>query len=675
MKNYLFIVLLISGPLFGQMPFSVKISAMEGADGLAMIPDKGYVWAGVQGACISLIRVSSDGEVLWTKSVCPAVPGQDISFGSLHIAPNPDGSGSFFVLFRKGAFVSAPDNYLIMLHLDAQGNILWETALPPQKRYGPFSTGSQLLVQPDGKIWAAHGMGFTDAFPDYNQALVYQVDPNGTTVMRRLFLTEDQAVINGLVAGLAETIIGYGALGFAINDGFLLHLDAFGNPLQASRFPGFYFLKDGGAFSNGDLAFMGKFGNRFAFTRIHPDGTPVWAFELPDSIKLVNLRVSSDDHLVLALRKGNQRYWLAKVDGESVEMKWSNQVEDCTFYKTTALSAGQNGSVCVAQTNYSGDLLSRLFSVGDSGEPGLSCPFWPVELPALKAISLNPLPLNFTSSDFQNPIDEQIFTTSPATLVISSCCPSVLPSAIFDLPDYLCAGSTLQLQTTDGACLDDWNWTLQGSNQTQFNQAHIQAVWDFPGHYLIRLEAYHGTCSSVYEDTLSVVEIPDLTLFSSRDTFICPDKPFSIQAGLSGYEEWIWQDGQEGSNRVWDPPQEGIWTLTGKNPDCQITDSLEIKFADCGPAQVFAPNVFTPNDDGINDAWEVYTQSGVFPLYCRVYDRWGNLCYASAEGMPAQWNGFTGRTAAPSGVYVWTFRYRTYTGAEEQRSGDLLLLR
>lgn len=55
---------------------------------------------------------------------------------------------------------------------------------------------------------------------------------------------------------------------------------------------------------------------------------------------------------------------------------------------------------------------------------------------------------------------------------------------------------------------------------------------------------------------------------------------------------------------------------------------------------VFIPNAFSPNGDGLNDAFKMTTTAAVELNYFRVYDRWGNRVWAASDYRPA-WDGKT----------------------------------
>lgn len=71
-----------------------------------------------------------------------------------------------------------------------------------------------------------------------------------------------------------------------------------------------------------------------------------------------------------------------------------------------------------------------------------------------------------------------------------------------------------------------------------------------------------------------------------------------------------------------------------------------------GEAIISIPNVFTPNNDGSNDLFEI-TWMGLTSLDCEIYDRWGVLIY-HWNGLNGNWNGKTDSgKSATDGVYYY----------------------
>ena len=82
------------------------------------------------------------------------------------------------------------------------------------------------------------------------------------------------------------------------------------------------------------------------------------------------------------------------------------------------------------------------------------------------------------------------------------------------------------------------------------------------------------------------------------------------------------------------------------------TDSVEVK----GVPPFKVPNVFTPNNDGYNDEFEILGEYlSKFQLF--VVNRWGETLFET-NNINDRWDGtFMGRPCH-EGVYFWIIRYQ-----------------
>lgn len=97
--------------------------------------------------------------------------------------------------------------------------------------------------------------------------------------------------------------------------------------------------------------------------------------------------------------------------------------------------------------------------------------------------------------------------------------------------------------------------------------------------------------------------------------------------------------------------------------------------------QVFIPNVFSPNDDGENDQFELFTNSlyDVNVLEYKIFDRWGELVWRrenfTIHTSDDWWDGYFRGQPATQGVYVYLVHLQYNNGVEEVRAGDVCLIR
>lgn len=121
------------------------------------------------------------------------------------------------------------------------------------------------------------------------------------------------------------------------------------------------------------------------------------------------------------------------------------------------------------------------------------------------------------------------------------------------------------------------------------------------------------------------------------------------------------------------------YTFSGVSADgCTGVDSVQIlvlPFRD-----VFVPNAFSPNDDGVNDLLVVFGGKEVLKIRTfRVFSRWGELMYEGRDDEPndesAGWDGqFKGRPMG-QGLYAWTAEIEFIDGVVAVYEGEVTLLR
>lgn len=89
----------------------------------------------------------------------------------------------------------------------------------------------------------------------------------------------------------------------------------------------------------------------------------------------------------------------------------------------------------------------------------------------------------------------------------------------------------------------------------------------------------------------------------------------------------------------------------------------------------FAPNVFTPNGDGLNDQFlPTGILIGVTEYRLRVWTRWGELIFTS-DNPKVGWDGsFNGRES-PGGGYLWDAQFLDVNGDDMAFKGGVVLVR
>lgn len=128
-------------------------------------------------------------------------------------------------------------------------------------------------------------------------------------------------------------------------------------------------------------------------------------------------------------------------------------------------------------------------------------------------------------------------------------------------------------------------------------------------------------------------------------------------------------------NPVAQPLQSTRFKLTATNETgCMAVDSIQ--FSVTKIAHFYAPNAFSPNDDGTNDLFQLFTGKGIENIMeVQLFDRWGNLLFITKNAKNITWDGTFKGKMMPQGVYVWTAIVAYIDGSVERFSGDVLLIR
>jgi len=90
---------------------------------------------------------------------------------------------------------------------------------------------------------------------------------------------------------------------------------------------------------------------------------------------------------------------------------------------------------------------------------------------------------------------------------------------------------------------------------------------------------------------------------------------------------------------------------------------------------IYIPNIFTPNGDGINDGFTLFSDAGVTIDALMIFDRWGNKMYETRNIPPNDpevgWDGRFRGQLVNNGVYVYSFSVTLPDGTKEIIHGDI----
>jgi gliding motility-associated-like protein len=107
---------------------------------------------------------------------------------------------------------------------------------------------------------------------------------------------------------------------------------------------------------------------------------------------------------------------------------------------------------------------------------------------------------------------------------------------------------------------------------------------------------------------------------------------------------------------------------------CTNQDSVQVNVIVRVP-DLEIPNIFTPNNDGINDCFGVKFWGSVSQYELNIYNRWGQKVYGT-NNLQSCWNGIFQNKIAPLGTYVYYIKaYDECTQKHFIKKGTVVLVR
>jgi len=198
-------------------------------------------------------------------------------------------------------------------------------------------------------------------------------------------------------------------------------------------------------------------------------------------------------------------------------------------------------------------------------------------------------------------------------------------------------------------------------------------VYREEGKFWVIIEAH---CNKV-KDSINIDFLTNLHLNLGKDLAFCEGDVIyrTLNATTYGASSYLWQDGSISPMYV--IADTGIYRVTVSNACISVSDSIKVGIKDCGILEMWIPNAFTPNGDGINDIFksEINDSEYLVEYEMAIYSRFGNLIFITQDYLTG-WNGkdHKGKDCS-EGVYTAIFRYKDYKGKYFIKQASVTLLR
>jgi gliding motility-associated-like protein len=197
-----------------------------------------------------------------------------------------------------------------------------------------------------------------------------------------------------------------------------------------------------------------------------------------------------------------------------------------------------------------------------------------------------------------------------------------------------------------------WFWNF-GNGKTSISQNPLPVRYDTAGNYPLRLIVTNSTgCADTVDQTVIVYPLPLIEAGPTK--IIGAGSSFAINPTGSPVIDYLWSPATGLSctncyNTVTTPKNTTTYTIKVADVNgCINTDNITIVVI-CNDKNVFIPNTFSPNNDGVND-WFFPRGTGLFAIQSmRIFNRWGEMVFQKVNLSPndqfAGWNGkYNGKT-------------------------------
>jgi gliding motility-associated-like protein len=241
-----------------------------------------------------------------------------------------------------------------------------------------------------------------------------------------------------------------------------------------------------------------------------------------------------------------------------------------------------------------------------------------------------------------------------------------------------CFGKNIQLQGSGGT-IYQWSPPNYLSNTGIANPLVILPPVGVLN-YLLTVTDANG-CKALKSDTVSITILPAVKIFAGRDTSVAMNQPLQLNAvdiNNAGFINYTWTPSFGLNNtRIKDPVailnRDIIYTVTAATASgCQATDDIAVKVF-LGP-EIYVPNAFTPNNDGLNDVIRPILVGIKELKYFAVYNRYGQEVYRTSV-QTAGWDGMIKGKMQNTGTYIWSAEAIDYRGNTITRNGTVILIK
>jgi len=233
------------------------------------------------------------------------------------------------------------------------------------------------------------------------------------------------------------------------------------------------------------------------------------------------------------------------------------------------------------------------------------------------------------------------------------------PSVYAGADAEICEGSTIQLNATGSNNITFYSW----APPQQVSNPNIPNPVALPKETTLYILTVANNECKVYDSLLITVD-KNPTANAGPDRMIIKGQSVTFNGTAGGTDvNYFWSPntnitGTETLTPVVNPSASFVYVLNViSNKGCGTAkDSVRVKVYQ----QLYIPNAFTPNGDGVNDNWVIETLQAYPGAQVKVYNRYGQIVFDN-HGKNISWDGKFKGVQLTSGAYVYIIDLKNNT--------------
>jgi gliding motility-associated-like protein len=236
----------------------------------------------------------------------------------------------------------------------------------------------------------------------------------------------------------------------------------------------------------------------------------------------------------------------------------------------------------------------------------------------------------------------------------------------------VCQGSNIVL---NGSGANTYTWT-DGTNTYSTSAITLPAS----SNITFTLSGSTGACNS--STVIGIVVTPSFNVIVSAN----PTNSISLgsnvtlnASGISG-GTYTWTpvtglDNPNSPSPIASPVNTTTYCVTGisSNGVCQDSSCL-IVYVDKACPEVFVPNVFSPNSDGLHDKLHILGLKCIKEFTFAIFDRWGEKVFESSD-KNLEWDGTYNGKDMSGATFVYYFKGTTYDDKLIDKKGNITIVK